>query len=333
VIEPSPPLDPSGRRVAVLRALPGLGDLLCSVPALRSLRAGLPHACITLIGLPSSGWFVERFHGYIDELMELPAWPGLAEVPGDPAAALDFLVRAQARRFDLALQLHGSGTVTNGLVAMLGARAAAGHHSSDGWCPDAATFRPWPDAGTEVERLARLVRGLGFPDTGNDLELPIGPEDERARERLERCGLLGPAPFAVVHPGGVSGRRWPPADFAAVVDLLAGRGLTVLLTGTAAEVSVTAAVAAAARAATRDLAGRTSLGAMATIVRDATIVVCNDTGISHLSAALGTPSVVVFQGSEARRWAPLERTRHRAVTAGGRGAVLKAADELLARTP
>src|SRR6476620_452960 len=43
-----------GLRSIILRALPGLGDFLCAVPALRTMRANVPDARIALVGLPAT---------------------------------------------------------------------------------------------------------------------------------------------------------------------------------------------------------------------------------------------------------------------------------------
>jgi ADP-heptose:LPS heptosyltransferase len=40
-------------------------------------------------------------------------------------------------------------------------------------------------------------------------------------------------------------------------------------------------------------------------------VVCNDTGMSHVAAAVDAPSVVISSGADARRWRPLDEERHR----------------------
>ena len=53
------------------------------------------------------------------------------------------------------------------------------------------------------------------------------------------------------------------------------------------------------------------LGGLAALAARARLVVANDTGISHIAAAVKAPSVIVATGSDARRWAPLDRQLHR----------------------
>lgn len=297
-------------RVAVFRALQ-LGDLLCAVPALRALRAAWPGARITLIGLPWARDFVRRV-AYVDDFLEFPGFPGLPERPPELERLPRFLAAAQARRFDLALQLHGSGVLTNPLVLALGARRSAGFHPAGGWCPDRNWFLPWPDTLPEVRRLLALARFLGAPAVGEALELPLLPEERHAFSEL--LPLLPPGPFVCVHPGArLPSRRWPPERFARVADRLAAAGYGIVLTGTGDEAPLLAAVAAAMGAPAVSLAGRTSLGTLALLVARAKLVLCNDTGMSHVASAVDTPSVVVACGSDPRRWSPLDGARHRVV--------------------
>src|SRR5258708_857344 len=117
--------DPPPARIAVFRALQ-LGDMLCSVPALRALRAAAPRAYITLIGLPNAAQLVRRFRHYIDELLVFPGAIGFPEQPPQPHLWPAFVEAAHARAFDLAIQLHGSGELSNPVVRKLGARRFAG---------------------------------------------------------------------------------------------------------------------------------------------------------------------------------------------------------------
>ena len=60
-----------------------------------------------------------------------------------------------------------------------------------------------------------------------------------------------------------------------------------------------------------DLAGRTPLGTLAALLSDARLLVCNDTGVSHLADALSVPSVVISTGNNPERWAPIDQHLHR----------------------
>ncbi len=293
-------------KIAVVRVLAGLGDVLCTVPALARLRAAHPSAHIVYIGAPQVAAVVARYPTLIDEFVAAPGFPGLLG-SFDADAFAGFIADMRARRFDLAIQLHGSGSVSNPFTALLGAAQVAGYYVPGLWCPDPATCFAFPDALSECERWTALMDRLGFAPAA----VP-----RFAIERDERALRL-PSPYAVLHPGASDPRRrWPPTRFAQIGDLLARCGLRVVLTGTASEAVIAAQVAAAMTSPALDLSGRTGLGAMAALIEGAAQVVTNDTGTAHLAAALGSPSVVIFLASDPARWAPANRALHVAV---GRG--------------
>ncbi|UXY16305.1 glycosyltransferase family 9 protein [Chitiniphilus purpureus] len=298
------------RSVVVFRALQ-VGDMLCAVPALRALRRKLPRARIALVGLPWARQLAERLPELLDEFIAFPGHPGLPEQVPDPRAFRAFLHSVQARRFDLALQLHGSGLITNPLVAQFGTRWQAGFQ--DGGAASSAHL-PYPEHGHEIQRLLALTTHLGAPAQGEQLVFPLGPDDA---DELAQAGIALPnsgQPYVCLHPGARDERRrWPVTRFAELGDALAAQGLRVVLTGSQQEKPLTTMLAAAMRAPVLDTASSISLGALGHLLRGAQLLVSNDTGVSHLAAALEVPSVVVFRASEMARWAPLDASRHRAV--------------------
>jgi ADP-heptose:LPS heptosyltransferase len=303
-------IEPPIERIAVFRALM-LGDLLCAVPALRALRRGFPAARITLVALPWARALAGRLD-CVDDFIEFPGAPGLPEVVCDVRRLPGFLADVQSRRFDLALQLHGSGAIVNPLVASFGARHCAGFADARAWVPpeDAGLFAPWPDTGHEVERLLVLTDHLGLPRRGLELDFPV-TEADRA-ELLQVWPDAQRDRYVCVHAGSqLPSRRWDPNRFAEVADAIARSGRTVVLTGAGSEAALVAQVRAAMREPSVDLSGRTSLWTLGALVEGAEAVVCNDTGLSHIAAALRRPSVVIACGSDTRRWAPLDRARHR----------------------
>jgi ADP-heptose:LPS heptosyltransferase len=305
-------LDPSS--IAVFRAL-HLGDMLCAVPALRALRTSLPNAHITLVGLPWAQQFAERFSSYVDEFIPFPGHPLLPEQPVRHEGLADFYAGLCARRFALALQLHGSGDVSNDIVSGFGAEAMAGFCRAGPVVRERTVLYPYPDTGTEPERLLGLVEQLGAEPAGMHLEFPLSRQDE---DELDASGIrqgLEPGQYICIHPGARQRDKcWPCRHFAEVGDRLASEfGLKVVLTGSAQEADLTAEVAAHMHQEPVDAAAPISIGAMAALMRDACLLLCNDTGVSHIAAGLKLKSVVIFSKADIARWAPLDRHTHRCI--------------------
>lgn len=315
------------RRIAVFRALQ-LGDMLCAVPALRALRAGEPDATITLIGLPWAAAFVERFSPLVDDLMVFPGAPGMPEQPMREDEVEAFYAEARRRQFDLAIQLHGSGLVTNGITRRLGARTMAGFRPVPGVPAAGRAGKPlagactpgtrrqqeflidWPE-GNEVERLLSLITRMGYPAQGTHLEFPLRPIDLSCWNALATMHGLTPGNYVCIHPGArMLTRRWPVERFAAVARTLSAHW-KIVVTGTADEAPLADALCQAVGEQAVNLCGRTDLGTMAAVLKHARLLLCNDTGASHIAAAMRTPSVVISCGSDSARWAPLDSTRHR----------------------
>lgn len=300
------------RSIVILRAL-YLGDLLLSVPAWRALRRRYPRARITLVGLPWAAAFVARMGHLIDRLVIFPGYPGLPEVPYDPARAAAFLEEQRAERYDLALQMHGSGESSNGFAAELGARVSLGYARPGD--DRLAISLPYQDGQHEVARWLCLVGTLGAPMGDSRPEFQTIAADEVAAAAL--LGPRAPGPLVALHLGAKDpARRWPARKFAALGAALNERyGARLVLTGTAGEADLAEQVSARLGAPALDLVGRTELGAFAALIGRVDLLVSNDTGASHLAAAAGTPSVVLYGPSRPSEYAPLDRERHRVVDA------------------
>ena len=317
------------RRILVFRALQ-VGDMLCAVPALRALRLAFPTTHITLAGLPWASHFVRRFACYIDEFIAFPGHPQLPEQPADVQRYENFLASVSAMDFDLVLQMHGSGEISNAIVARCNARFFAGFvrdaQREAGSAVSGLTrsaFLPYPDHGHEAERLLTLARFVGAASNDASLEFPITSEDlhELAlREPWCESGTgkphsLKPHRYVCIHPGARDRAKcWPAEHFARVADCLSAEtGLDVVLTGSAAEHDLAEAVIARMHRPAINAACDISLGALAALLRDARLLVCNDTGVSHIAEALRLPSVVIFRRADMARWAPANRQLHSVV--------------------
>jgi ADP-heptose:LPS heptosyltransferase len=188
-----------------------------------------------------------------------------------------------ATRWDLVVDLRGSAL---GFLVRAGARRVTGNGD------------------LETHKVAQLGRLFGL-DPPPAPRLWTAPTHERAAEALVPAG----ARFLAVAPAANwRGKEWPAERFAALAHRFTGAG--AILAG--ARVAVLAAAHERAQATPLlealpqaiDLVGRTDLLTAAAILRRAALFVGNDTGLMHVAAAVGAPTLGLFGPSPAVVYAP-----------------------------
>jgi heptosyltransferase III len=219
------------------------------------------------------------------EADELLAWedPATAALFADGGAA--YPLRERLAAFDAAVAYTRSADLARGLGAAI---------------PRVVVHDPSPpaDAGHISQWLVSPLSSLGVP-CGAD-EPPVFRATTAEREASERLRAELPARFLAVHPGsGSVAKSWPPERFARLVHEL-GQDRFLLIEGPADTVAAAALVGNGAVVA-RGLPPRV-LGALLT---EAAAFVGNDSGVTHLAAAWGAPTVALFGPTDPAVWAPV----------------------------
>jgi ADP-heptose:LPS heptosyltransferase len=301
-VTPTPPLLSEVSSIAVLRAN-AMGDYLVSEPALAALRAAAPQARITLLGGDFAVTALTGRPGPVDEVVLVPPVAGVREAAAgakpDPQA---FYTDMRARRFDVALQLHGGGRNSNPMVLSLGAAFTAGLQAYDAPPLDHnLAYQYWQH---EVLRYLDVVESIGARTIRTQPRFTVLPGDLVASERaLPSQGR----PIVVLHPGATDPkRRWPATCFAEVADHLSAQGLRVCVIGTEEEVRPVVKSAKAAQPLTQ-----LTFEALVGLLARARLLVGNDSGPRHLADAIGTPTVSIYWCGNMVSTAPVSRRTNR----------------------
>ena len=288
----------SPRRILFVK-LWGLGNLAMILPLLRRAKETFPDARIDLLTLEGNRALLEDVPA-IDRLHLLRP-DGLLRPVADLFRAARVLRR---RRYDLVLDFEQFLRVTALLT-----RAIAPAFSI-GFATPGQGRQGVHDV--DVPHLGRRHMAVGFSEIAraagvavDDVPLPEVPRNTAAARDVERMlatrlSARSGSPLVVVHCGSgdnFPGRRWPVERFAALADQLSrAADATILLTGTEAERSLTAALARALpdHVAYVDLAGQLELRALIELIARVDLVVTNDTAPVHLADAVGTPLVAIY---------------------------------------
>jgi heptosyltransferase-3 len=284
---------PDPRRILVLR--PGaIGDTLLTFPALTALRERFPTASIEVVG-NRLALELARVAGLIDRVDAFGAdW--VSDLFGDePAPAL----RDRLEEIDLGIVWSHSLAAASDLAARLkraGVRAVL----------PATSF---PEAGSRrhvADQLLGSLAPLGLSQTRRSIRIGLARSTDSEITPRPTIVLDFADRLVVLHPGaGGRRKRWPADRFAALADRLILAGYNIVLTAGPSDDDVAEVVRSLVRhGEVRILADR-SLGELARIFGRTCLYVGNDSGITHLAALAGAPTLALFGPFDPVYWAPI----------------------------
>jgi len=145
-----------------------------------------------------------------------------------------------------------------------------------------------------VDRYLWIGKMLGFDDAPPVFNLPATPEAEARISTHLSAYAAKDRRIAVMAPGTMwETKHWTPEGFSEVARRLVKEGFLPILIGSKGEQPLNRGILLEAPGST-DFTGQTSLADAVALIRRAAIVVTNDSGVMHIGAALGKPTVSIF---------------------------------------
>lgn len=150
-----------------------------------------------------------------------------------------------------------------------------------------------------VERFMQLAETPGTPVEKGIFRPKIRSTVEEQQKTLAELGLERPARIVAFCPGAEYGpaKRWPATHFATLARTLAERGYALWLFGSPKDHAVAEEISQLAPGLCRNLCGATSLSQAVDLLALCDLVVCNDSGLMHVAAALDRPIVALYGSS------------------------------------
>ena len=284
------PLPSRLHRIGLMKST-GIGDMILTTAVARDVMAAHPDAEVVVFAGADNADVARLVPGVrIAQLATARPW---AAIP-----------RLRAERLD-AIVDFGQWTRLEALYAALsGASWKAGF--------DTPGQRRHYAYDATVPHSANHVGDVELPRADLDARRHLRRRSPRSAPPARARSLPVDGPFVVFHlwPGGFRSelREWPAESWRSLADRFTKDGFTIVLTGGPADVERTDAFIESSGDLAKHLksvAGRYRLNELVDLIGSASCVVSVNTGLMHLAAAAGVPTVGLNGPTSAKRWGPI----------------------------
>ena len=264
-------------KILVIR-LSSLGDIILTSPTVLNLKIGYPQSRITFLTKPKYRPIVEMF-GTVDEIALLPE-------SGNFTGQLSLLKSLEQQNFDIIVDLHSNFRSSVARTVLTAGQKVV-----------------YPRNRSARQRIVQF-KDFTAPDSNihtidkyNDCLLQLGLAAPARRPVFEKSnGRIPAKPAAVlIAPGAAfENKKWPVEKFAEVAVKLHHSHQAKIIWAATAKDKTPASLGEKIPIEKLRVLSDHPLESLASIISQATLTIANDSGIAHLSSAVGTPVISIF---------------------------------------
>ncbi len=294
------------KRILVVRT-DRIGDVVLSTPVIKALRVSYPQAFIAMMVSPYAKDILDG-NPYLDEVITFDkdrkekSWWG----------CFKFSHFLKKKKFDLAIVLHPTQRV-HLVIFHSGIPKRVGYNNKYGFLlTDKFEHTKQRGEKHELEYNLDLIERLGIEPKDKLPFVAIKPESEQWVEELfEKETIRKADKLLAINPGAsCPSKIWPAERFAEAADkLVAIFGFKVLVVSGSRETALAENVIRYMHNKPVNLAGRTSVSQLASILKRCRLFISNDSGPVHIATAVGVPVISIFGRAQAglgpKRWGPV----------------------------
>ncbi len=285
-----------------------IGDTILTVPFLRNLRYAEPDAYIAWVVAPISSDVVQGIP-YVDELIYWDPLTIHADTKGTHKtlkSKIDFIKMLRTKKFDKVYILKRS--LSSAIMAYLtGAKERIGF-DTEGRGFLLSKKVKYNHNQHEVQNFLDILRADGIKIKDDYLEAWLSEDEIRFSDTFFSENNIEGKTIAI-HPFAANPKRaWHIDNFIEVSNRLGEKGFKTIFFGGFREKSFKDYIKANSRFEPIIAIGNTTIRQTMAILKKCRALVCNDSGIMHLAAALQVPLVAIFGPQSPVKFGPYSRT-------------------------
>ena len=293
-------ISPSEVQSIIVRGVNWVGDAVMTLPALDALGKAFPHSNITVLAKP---WVVPVYasHPSVSSIIEYHKSFTFLKGIKDIFKTGNSIKKSG---FDMAFLFQNA--IEAALLSFMGRCRIRAGYDTDGrgfllTHPVHRTKNILKEHQTEY--YLNIIRELGFEAESKHPVIHLSRESIAKAESLLS---IKDGPFIGFSPGAIYGEAkcWPVERFAKLGRMVLESGAKVILFGSRSEKQICSAVNSFMDNRAIDLSGCTDLGTAMALIKDCSVFVSNDSGLMHVSAALGIPTVAIFGSTNTKTTSP-----------------------------